>query len=512
MAIPEKERPITRRAIMRGLGVAGVGVLGASLLAACGAGTTAATTGTSAATVAATTAAATTAATKAAAATTAAATTSAATTAAAVASTSTATVQGKAPSGKKGEVNWLARTGVIENDWEKKIAVPDFQKANPGVTINLIVAPWDQFDPKLFTLFAAGTPVDVWSHWGRSGFADYVHKGMVADLTPLINAGKYDLSGFGPGLTDIYKQNGKYLGLPLLTTFGMPLFYDKDLLTKAGVDTPPVDWDKPWTRQQWVDAGKKLTANYGAPVATYGITMSNDPQLLARLGGNELYDKDAANTGLVTSTTYDSPETEAAFQMVYDMIYKEKVSPTPQLSSALSAGNLDPFRSQKVAMNQDGGWQFWNYKPQIHNFKWGVAAMPTFKTNTVTTYTDPWMMSSKSVDPDNSWKFVQYLVSPEGQTAYITATGTPPTRTALIDKWLQDFSAPTGMTVADLTTVTSGALKHGVESWNHLLVGYDEISKAHDAALADVWTGKKSVGDGLKAAKAQVEAVIKTIK
>jgi len=30
--------------------------------------------------------------------------------------------------------------------------------------------------------------------------------------------------------------------------------------------------------------------------------------------------------------------------------------------------------------------------------------------------------------------------------------------------------------------------------------------------MADVWTGKKSVGDGLKAAKAQVDAVIKTIK
>jgi len=474
------------------VGVAGVGVLGASLLAACGVGGTVATSGT----------------TTAAAATTAAKTTAAA----AVATSSTATVEGKAPTGKKGEVNWLARTGVVENKWEKTIAVPDFEKANPGVKINLIVAPWDQFDPKLFTLFAAGTPVDVWSHWGRSGFADYAHKGMVADLTPLISAGKYDLSGFAPGLTDIYKQNGKYLGLPLLSTFGMPLFYDKDLLTKAGVDAPPVDWDKPWTYQQWVDAGKKLTTNYGAPVATYGITMSNDLQLLARLGGNELFDKDAANTGLVTSTTYDSPETEAAVQMVYDMIYKDKVSPTPELSSAPSAGNLDPFRSQKVAMNQDGGWQFWNYKPQIHNFKWGVAAVPTFKTNTVTTYTDPWMMSSKSVDPDNSWKFIQYLVSPEGQLAYITATGTPPTRTALIDKWLQDFTGPTAMTVADLTTVTSGALKHGVESWNHLLVGYDELSKASDAAMADVWTGKKSVGDGLKAAKAQVDAVIKTIK
>src|SRR6185312_14278936 len=149
---------------------------------------------------------------------------------------------------------------------------------------------------------------------------------------------------------------------------------------------------------------------------------------------------------------------------------------------------------------QDGGWQFWSYKPQIHNFKWAVASVPVLKTNTVTTYTDPWMLSSKSIDQENSWKFIQYLVSEDGQTAYITATGTPPTRTKLIAKWLQDFTAPTGMTTDELNTVTSGALKHGVESWNHLLVGYDEISKAMEQAMGDVWSGKKAPHDGLAAA------------
>ncbi len=500
---------LTRRSLMRGLGIAGIGVFGASLLAACGAGATA-TTGASSA---ASSAASSQPASSASAATSASASSSSTASSAVQAVTSSsASVEGKNPTGKKGEVTWLTRTGIVENDWEKKIAIPEFQKANTGVTINLIVAPWEQFDPKLFTLFAAGTPVDVWSHWGRSGFADYVHKGMVADLTPLISADHYDLSGFAPGLPDIYKQQGKYLGLPLLTTFGMPLFYNRDMFQKAGVDLPPVDWDKAWTWDQYVAAGHKLTTNYGAPTATYGMNMSTDLQLLARLGGTDLYNAEAKNTGIATSTTLDSPEVLNAVQAVYDLMFKEKIMPTPSLSSALSAGNLDPFRGQKLGMNLDGGWDFWSYKPQIHNFKWSVAADPVLKTNTCTTYTDPWMLSSKSLDQANSWKFIQYLVSEPGQTSYITATGTPPTRTSLISKWLQDFSAPTGMTVDELSTVTSGALKHGQESWNHLLVGYDEISKAEDQAMGDVWSGKKSPHDGLAQAKQQVDAVLATIK
>jgi len=64
------------------------------------------------------------------------------------------------------QVTWLVRTGLPENKWEREVAVPQFEKQNPGTTVNLIVAPNNQFDPKLFTLFAAGIPVDIWSHWG----------------------------------------------------------------------------------------------------------------------------------------------------------------------------------------------------------------------------------------------------------------------------------------------------------------------------------------------------------
>lgn len=504
--------------MLRGMSLAGIGVLGASLLAACGASgaTTAAATSAAATSAAATSAAATSAAAaSASASSTSASTTASAAAAAALGAAATPTpgVVGNIAS-KKGVVNWLVRTGIVENKWEKTVAVPQFQKANPSLSVNLIIAPWAQFDPKLFTLFAADTPVDIWSHWGQSGFADYVHKGMVADLTPYIGTDHYDLTAFLPGIVDIYKQQGKYLGLPNDTTFGMPLFYDAALLQKAGVTPPPQDWTNPWSWAEFVDAGKKLTSDYGAPTAHYGITMSTDLQLLARLGGNNLYAKEALNTGIAKPADYraNTDQTLAGVQAVYDLIFKDKVMPTQQLSSALSSGGIDPFRAQRVAMNLDGGWQYWSYQPQIHDFTWASGADPKLVTNLTTEYTDPWMMSSKSKDAESTWTFMKYLVSEPSQVAYMQATGAPPANAAAAQQWISAFVKTMGLTSAQVTAVAFGALKNGNESYNHLLVGYDQIATAETQALNLVWTGKLSPHDGLAQAEQNVKAALASIQ
>lgn len=411
------------------------------------------------------------------------------------------------------QVTWLVRTGLAENKWERDVAVPQFEKQNPSTTINLIVAPNNQFDPKLFTLFAAGIPVDVWSHWGGSGFADYYYKGMLADMTPYLQADRYDLSAFLPGLLDIFKRQGRYMGIPNDTTFGMPLYYSVPMLKKAGVEPPPTNWDQPWTWQQFTDAGKKMTTSYGSSAAVYGTNTSTDLQLWARLGGNELFADEAIATGVAKPSDYraTTPETLAGAQALYDLIYTQKIMPTPQLSSAINSGGVDPFRGQRVAMNIDGGWQYWSYKPQIHNFTWAVGATPKLKTNTVTGYTDPWMLASDSREPEAAWKLITYLVSDAGQAAYSNATGAPPAKTSVVERWWQDFTKPTGLTVDQLKEVTLGALKHAKESFNHLIVDYAEIINAETQSTNQIWTGKLSPKEGLAEAKQRVDAVLQTI-
>ena len=84
----------------------------------------------------------------------------------------------------------------------------------------------------------------------------------------------------------------------------------------------------------------------------------------------------------------------------------------------------------------------------------------------------------------------------------------PPGNAKAAEQWLQAFVAPTGLTVDQLTQVSSGALTHGKESFNHLLVGYNEIATAENQAMNQIWSGKLSPADGLKQAQAQVGAVL----
>src|SRR5687768_4049736 len=80
---------------------------------------------------------------------------------------------GAAPKALAGTVQWFMSANAAELAWEQA-AVNGFKAVTPGVTINLETVPTSgEFDPKLTALVAGGTPPDVWTHWGQSGFGDY---------------------------------------------------------------------------------------------------------------------------------------------------------------------------------------------------------------------------------------------------------------------------------------------------------------------------------------------------
>src|SRR5581483_10318099 len=120
---------LTRRGVIRTLGLGSLGLIGGSLLAACGGGAPAAGPTTAPAQQGSSPTATAAPAQQA----------TAPTPTTASQSQSAPAAQGNAPSGKKGEVSWLVRTGTVENKWEKDVAIPQFEKANAGIKINLIV-------------------------------------------------------------------------------------------------------------------------------------------------------------------------------------------------------------------------------------------------------------------------------------------------------------------------------------------------------------------------------------
>jgi multiple sugar transport system substrate-binding protein len=413
--------------------------------------------------------------------------------------------------GEPVEVIWYVRSEESEQPWENEVVIPDFESKHPNIKINLTVVPWDDFDTKMQTMIAAGTPPDIWSHWGPSGFADYVIRGLAADLTPYIEQDNYDLSDFIPEVLDIYTIDGKVYGLPMLTTASF-IFYNKDMFDVAGVEYPTSDWDDTsWTWDAFVEKCGEMTQVTGDPETDiYGCNLGfwpNDAYLW--LWGNDLYPDEAYSTGFASEAFFDTPEAIEALQARQDMVWELGYMPDPATADALSAGG-GLFEGQKVAMHLTGGWGWWNFTGLEDEFNWGAAALPYGAPGrTAVVFTDPWMMSAKTDHPEEAWEFLKYLASPEAQQGWMELTGAPPVRKSLAEAWYSQFPS---MTPEEVRANHLGGLKHGRESPNHLLVRFDQLNQVVSACLDPIFNNEAEAADALPQCDADLEAALQQIE
>jgi multiple sugar transport system substrate-binding protein len=401
--------------------------------------------------------------------------------------------------GPQTEVIWYVRANDSEQKWEYNTIIPSFEAQNPNIRINLVVVSTTDFDTRMQTMLAANTPPDIWSHWGPSGFQDYVKRGLVADLTPFIEKDKFDLSDFQPEVLDIYRVDGKLMGLPILST-GSFIFYNKDLFDQAGLAYPPSNWDdKTWTYDRFLTMCKALTRVTG-DLATdvYGCNLAlwpNDAYPL--MWGQDIFPDSAYQTGFADKSFLNDPKVIAAFQAWQDIVWNLKYMPTPAAADAMGTTG-DIFKTGKIAMTLTGGWGWWNYT-DIKNFNWGVAALPYGGDGRRDVlFTDPWMLSAKTAHPNEAWTFLKFLTAPAQQKSWMDFTGAPPVRKSLAESWYRQFP---GMSPTDVKQVHLGALQYGRESPNHLLVKYDQIYQLIGSIVDPVLINQKSAADTLPAAK-----------
>ncbi len=379
--------------------------------------------------------------------------------------------QAPAPA-KQTEVTWYTRVNEAEQKWEIETVIPNFQRAYPGIKINLVAVPAADYDRRLQAMVTSGAGPDIWSHWGTNGFQDYVKRGWVADLTAYIENEKFDLSDFLPEVLDIYKVDGKLMGLPFVST-GSFIFYNKDLFDKAAVKYPTTDWDdKSWTWAAFLDKCKALTSIKGDPKTdAYGCNLDLHPnEAYAWLWGVDIFPDSAYKTGFADKSNLADPKVSAAYQARQDLIWKNKYMPDPDTTNANS------FKDGSIAMNLTTG-QGWQNFSDIKNFKWAVAALPYGGDGRRdVTFTDPWMMSSKTAHPQEAWTFMKYLASPQIQESWLKLVNTPPVRKSLLEKWAVQFP---NMGAEEVKQVFLGALKYGRETPGHMLARYELLEPNH---------------------------------
>lgn len=285
----------------------------------------------------------------------------------------------------------------------------EFEKLNPGLTINVTAIPWDAAHNKYQTAIAGGSTPDM-AHMGTTWMGDF------ADAfapTPT----SIDTSDFYPGSVKSTKVNGTTYGVPWYVDTRV-IYYRKDLAAKAGYTSFPTTWDdfKAMAKAMQTKAG----ATWGVNLPAGGADSFQSMLPLAWSDGAQLIDAGGK------AWTLDTPQWVDAMTK-YQSLFKEKIASTTPESGAGAAESafvkgsvpmLIAGPSEIGALSTAGGTGF---KDRI-----GVGRIPKITSSTSFAGGGDLVVFRGSRNQDAAWKFIQWLSQPQTQVRWQQAVGDLP--------------------------------------------------------------------------------------
>jgi multiple sugar transport system substrate-binding protein len=226
---------------------------------------------------------------------------------------------------------------------------------------------------------------------------DWISQGLLAPLDDWIAQRGFDTSQFYEGYLNAFKgTDGKTYGFPKDgNTIGMA--YNSDMLTAAGITTPPATWD------DLVADAPKLTSG-GKKAFCLSSTLDRALAFIYQGGGGLLTDDKKASA-------IDTDASKAAIKWYLDL-FKNGWGARPVdlgddwCGKALGEG--------KVAMIFEGGWLDPFMKTQYPKIKYTWAEMPKGQKQATLGFTVSYSIGTDSANKDAAWVLLTYLTGPEG--------------------------------------------------------------------------------------------------
>ncbi|MGC8970678.1 MAG: ABC transporter substrate-binding protein [bacterium] len=376
--------------------------------------------------------------------------------------------------------------------------IANFNKTHPKIEVKAIIVPYEEYDPKLFSMWAAGTPPDIFWCAAESGYVDHAIRDMNFTLNSFITRDKksIDINDFYPAAIEGATFRGDIKGLPFAQAY-TAVFYNATLFDNAGIKYPTTSWtDKTWTWDKMVEIAKKLTKdiNGDGRIDQYGLLDTRDLFEIAWAWGGDMFDADVYKGYPPKRLALDKVKNYnallKALQERADLLYKHKVSPTPATLQVIEQMG-PPLKTGKVGMVISGDWSIWGAMPK--NYKWGIAAVPYSVPNVkkVCLYTDPLEIARTSKYINEAWEFVKYLASPSSQKILIEKTSRISSRQSLRKDYIEKISSFLVNSKKELEEVLSGAFKYCQEDAEHTVFGFYQLQSVWTSETDPLWLGKK---------------------
>jgi multiple sugar transport system substrate-binding protein len=254
--------------------------------------------------------------------------------------------------------------------------VKRFNRQNPDVHVVMQRMEWGTYYNKLFVANLGGRAPQVFvvhsdavTRFHRAGFLRPMDDLAHASADP---AAGIDAADFDPNVWAAVERDGRHLGIPLdIHTIGM--YYNRALFRKAGIVDERGEPKPPRTREEYVDALRRLTrdANGDGVNETYGQAITwlrTNAYTYVRQWGGDILSADGS------AVVLDAPEAAGGMQFVVDLIEKSKVIMPPESLSAFG-GAFVGFRQGKLGIVFEGIYMLPELRRQT-DLDFGAAPIP----------------------------------------------------------------------------------------------------------------------------------------
>ena len=326
----------------------------------------------------------------------------------ALATTVAMTVAGSALAGEVKVWTLTFANDSANQAWQQ--IIKDFEAANPGITIKVEGRATDEHKSALRVAAGSSEGPDIFFSWAGFGLGgEFVNAGLSLPLDKYYAEYKWD-DMFLPTVLGFSKQyKGGRHGVPY-TFHAEALYYNKALFKQAGIEGEPKTYD------ELVADAEKLKAA-GIPAISFGGTVNWHVMrlmdvILETKCGAEKHDA-------LMATTLDW-STEACATASFEEMHKWSsnyfLKPFMGIDQAQS---FNLFLAGRAAMMLEGDWLVGQLQGANANLDdYGVFAFPT-GTNRLYGFAEYNYISTKSKNPDEAAKFLNYLGSTEVQQAHL---------------------------------------------------------------------------------------------
>ena len=298
--------------------------------------------------------------------------------------------------------------------------VPAFERANPGVRVEVQQVPWTAAHEKLLTAHVGDATPDI-TQLGNTWIPEFVALGALERLDPYIARSQVVRpDDFFPGIWDTNVMDSIIYGVPWYVDTRV-VFYRTDILARAGYDKPPTSW------VTWLQAMRRIKAQ--AAPDQYAILLPTNewaqPVVFALQIGSPLLG-DGGRYG-----AFRDPAFRQAFEF-YVGLFREGLA--PKVANTQISNVYDEFARGTFAMYITGPWNIGEFRrrlPDSLQGRWATATLPgpSGDSSRVSLAGGASLaLFRASKHKEEAWRLIEYLSEPAQQLRFFHLTGDLPAR------------------------------------------------------------------------------------